>query len=223
MSPDVVLGHPERPQSWNRYSYSYGNPILYIDRNGLQPEDSLNPRYEACGEDRNCQLLAEIGSGVRPVAAIEAGAKAATQFTFDKMLKMSGFSPATRLVAGAIQAIPTARWLGGLAVGRFHELINSQFRRGARTSSLQFELFGQSYQRSIVTSCDSSGCTTTEKWYPDEGSRPSLFNGPLDSAEFEARFSLWDLGSYRRLLTPSVTPMNGQDFCGAENFSCVPE
>ena len=35
LSPDAVGGHPMNPQSWNRYAYTLGNPMRYVDRNGL--------------------------------------------------------------------------------------------------------------------------------------------------------------------------------------------
>ncbi len=33
-SVDPVLGRPERPQSWNRYSYAGNRPVLYVDPDG---------------------------------------------------------------------------------------------------------------------------------------------------------------------------------------------
>jgi len=35
VSPDMLAGKPATPQSWNRYSYSYNNPIKYRDPTGL--------------------------------------------------------------------------------------------------------------------------------------------------------------------------------------------
>ncbi len=34
LSTDVILGRPGRPQSWNRYAYTWGNPMRNIDPNG---------------------------------------------------------------------------------------------------------------------------------------------------------------------------------------------
>ena len=34
LSPDRVGGTPENPQSWNRYAYTLGNPLKYVDRDG---------------------------------------------------------------------------------------------------------------------------------------------------------------------------------------------
>ena len=38
MSPDpsgLLAQHPENPQSWNLYAYARNNPLILIDRNGL--------------------------------------------------------------------------------------------------------------------------------------------------------------------------------------------
>jgi RHS repeat-associated protein len=35
LSPDRVGGTPANPQSWNRYAYTLGNPVKYIDPDGL--------------------------------------------------------------------------------------------------------------------------------------------------------------------------------------------
>lgn len=37
LSVDPELGLVRKPQSWNRYSYAWGNPVVLIDRNGLSP------------------------------------------------------------------------------------------------------------------------------------------------------------------------------------------
>ena len=34
LSPDSVGGHPANPQSWNRYAYTLGNPLKYVDPDG---------------------------------------------------------------------------------------------------------------------------------------------------------------------------------------------
>ena len=34
LSPDTMPGKPKQPQSWNRYSYAFGNPDKYVDPNG---------------------------------------------------------------------------------------------------------------------------------------------------------------------------------------------
>jgi RHS repeat-associated protein len=37
LSMDLLQGNPNRPQSFNRYSYALGNPLRYVDPNGLEP------------------------------------------------------------------------------------------------------------------------------------------------------------------------------------------
>ncbi len=37
ISPDAVVPDLKNPQSLNRYSYSFNNPIRYVDRDGHDP------------------------------------------------------------------------------------------------------------------------------------------------------------------------------------------
>ena len=36
LSPDIIIGNPNNPQSWNRYSYCLNNPVKYVDPDGLE-------------------------------------------------------------------------------------------------------------------------------------------------------------------------------------------
>ena len=40
VSPDSIVPEPENPQSYNRYAYSYNNPVNYIDPSGHDPLDA---------------------------------------------------------------------------------------------------------------------------------------------------------------------------------------
>jgi RHS repeat-associated protein len=37
VSPDTIVPDPANPQSWNRYSYVYNNPLRYVDPTGHDP------------------------------------------------------------------------------------------------------------------------------------------------------------------------------------------
>jgi RHS repeat-associated protein len=39
---DPVKGSPDRPQSWNRYSYSLNNPLTLVDPSGADPAPAVN-------------------------------------------------------------------------------------------------------------------------------------------------------------------------------------
>jgi len=37
MATDSISGVPENPQSWNKYAYTFNNPLIYVDPNGKWP------------------------------------------------------------------------------------------------------------------------------------------------------------------------------------------
>jgi RHS repeat-associated protein len=54
ITPDPLLasGHPEEPQSWNRYSYALNNPLRYTDPDGLDAATDFNLLHEPfCGSN----------------------------------------------------------------------------------------------------------------------------------------------------------------------------
>lgn len=45
LSPDKLSGKTREPQSWNRYAYSLGNPLVYIDPDGRDAIAFVFPNY----------------------------------------------------------------------------------------------------------------------------------------------------------------------------------
>jgi RHS repeat-associated protein len=52
LSPDLINGIPDEPQSWNRYSYTLNNPLKYVDPTGLLTVTvSACPALQICTEE----------------------------------------------------------------------------------------------------------------------------------------------------------------------------
>jgi RHS repeat-associated protein len=114
LTPDVLGGKPEDPQSWNRYSYVRDNPLNLIDPDGKawQPPQWLN-------------TAASIATGLLPGAGE----------VQDAAIALSGFDPVTserlstrdRVISGVSLFIP---FVGGRTISRV--LGNAQVGAGTR-------------------------------------------------------------------------------------------
>ncbi len=65
LSPDTIVPNPANPQSLNRYSYSYNNPVNYIDPDGHDPvwcNDPYDSGYDAVA----CGLNSDWNLGLEP-------------------------------------------------------------------------------------------------------------------------------------------------------------
>jgi len=51
IQPDTVIPDLTNSQSWNRYSYSYNNPLYYTDPSGHIPEQECGFGYGGCGTE----------------------------------------------------------------------------------------------------------------------------------------------------------------------------
>ena len=60
---------PTNPQTWNRYSYTYNNPLRYVDQNGKWPTSTHDRILEKAFNGLNKQQLREIQKGSESVDA----------------------------------------------------------------------------------------------------------------------------------------------------------
>lgn len=73
LSPDVLSGKPEDPQSWNRYAYARNNPLKYVDPDGKEPDLAI----EALQGERDAGRLTFAQYNDRMARRTEAMAAAA--------------------------------------------------------------------------------------------------------------------------------------------------
>ncbi|MEJ2211336.1 MAG: RHS repeat-associated core domain-containing protein [Anaerolineae bacterium] len=51
ISPDTLVPDPSNPQSLNRFSYAYNNPLRLVDPSGQTPEEACSASDEECTDD----------------------------------------------------------------------------------------------------------------------------------------------------------------------------
>jgi len=86
MSPDPVLnsGRPENPQSWNRYSYAFNNPLKIVDPTGLYNLPAN------CSQDKQCaQIAAQLKSGLEALNKALDDPKIADKIGADGVARLS--------------------------------------------------------------------------------------------------------------------------------------
>jgi RHS repeat-associated protein len=71
LSPDVLGGKPEDPQTWNRYAYARNNPIKFVDANGLEfgypgQQQDLNQVLSSQAYARGSEICLECNAGHNP-------------------------------------------------------------------------------------------------------------------------------------------------------------
>jgi RHS repeat-associated protein len=119
LSVDVVQGKSKIPQTWNRYSYARGNPILFTDPDG---------RFEGAQIRMDIENREFLASGRAP------------SFT-DPSLQKAGLTAALIAVPGvddlAFAAIGVASRLGIL--GRLGGVARKIFSRGSRAADAMGE------------------------------------------------------------------------------------
>ncbi len=112
---------PKRPQSWNRYTYAYDNPLKYIDPNGQESVAALGAEYRIISEELGPAALQQYQQSQARGAGIASGIVLASGFAANApglALSLQGLylNPRVQLAfsnvaAGlAEQGVPVARF-----------------------------------------------------------------------------------------------------------------
>ena len=60
VDPSLISAHPSNPQTWNRYSYTYNNPLALIDHNGKWPTSThnkiVNTAFDTLSESKRAKI-----------------------------------------------------------------------------------------------------------------------------------------------------------------------
>jgi RHS repeat-associated protein len=116
LSPDVLGGKPEDPQTWNRYAYARNNPLGLIDPDGLAPAPAW--AFGLAFQDPRVAQGAQYISSAAAIASTEA------QRVFGATAAVAGVGaaavlggPAGLRIAGEFLMRHPSLTLGGLSVG----------------------------------------------------------------------------------------------------------
>jgi RHS repeat-associated protein len=56
---DEVLAFLSDPRSWNKYAYTYNNPLRFVDPDGQRPQDSFHNRLDKAVRDQGAGRISE--------------------------------------------------------------------------------------------------------------------------------------------------------------------
>jgi RHS repeat-associated protein len=251
LSLDRVLGNPQVPQSWNRYTYVIDNPLNYIDPDG---NVIFNPRL-APMLSRAWAFIREHGSIVASLdvgngkIGISSSIEILPNFGKFDISGGTGFGFGTSLTGNlTFGDAPSPDIIGSVSGGDFYgghidyatsHNGPSSLTAGAglgmglggtlTTPLFSGDLFGEpTYESTIVTSCPLYGsCMTTVTWYQiSEGGLPSLFNMIGSNAELGFLLSANEMRSFWDLINPGLFATSAVGggagyFCPASQFNCV--
>jgi hypothetical protein len=119
LSADSIIPDQTNPQSFNRYTYSYNNPIKYTDPTGHYVTDESDATYD-CTNTLDCQTTAQYGNG--DYHPCNYSLDCVYPKNFDNAGYLIAESPYDALVLGATANAQTTK-LGTLTIG-FEVVIN---------------------------------------------------------------------------------------------------
>ncbi|MGH9850212.1 MAG: RHS repeat-associated core domain-containing protein [Blastocatellia bacterium] len=135
--PLLSSGRPTRPQSWNRYAYSYNNPLAYVDPTGMDPESDEERRKKQLEAEKAKIDVLNPGTdytlvflGIRSGEAGTATANAITDPEFSGTLGELGFGGLVEantsillndngVIAGAAQKANPEQLAMGVELGNY--------------------------------------------------------------------------------------------------------
>ena len=127
---DSVLGKPEIPQSWNRYSYAQGNPLVLLDPDGQEPERFTGRMAQYVADPSSIQRESRAAGAAALAAGSLSGSLALARTAGPVLFSLAvRFQPAVntlRNLGAALTDMPmSASSLIGLSLGKLGTVVEA--------------------------------------------------------------------------------------------------
>jgi RHS repeat-associated protein len=187
LSPDILAGNPENPQSWNRYPYARNNPIRFVDPNGQDGFEAANWVDRQVG-----RAIAVVEGNFSSDAAIQDAAVVAGEL-------VKGTADLMRVGAATGEAFESGNGLGG-----------ALFTDSLRAVGLFAAISG-----GVSAGLRAAGLTGTEA--AAAGEVTTLKPGPFASDSIAARGPGRSFTTAERAQVDQVGATSGCHTCGTTN------